>query len=180
MMRQPSLLARRYARAYLNLYGQSWTDDDIRHVYDAVQFFEQHTDMISYASMPSMPYDVVLGFLQQILKQFDIPYSVERLFKLLMQHKRISMLIEVMRALVYEYYKAHHIDLWDVISSHSLTEDQVATIKKYLGLKTGKTIKTIERIDKRLIAGICLQSATLSFEDSIRKQLDAVMIKDLS
>ena len=95
-------------------------------------------------------------------------------------HKRLVMLADVVKAIHYEYKKRHNIVSWDIISSHLLTDGQLKVIQKYLERKTDKIIEMRSVVDERLIAGICLQSSTLSWEQSIRKKLCAIMsLKDV-
>ena len=178
MIQQPSLLATKYARAYLNVFGGSWTFDTKT---DAMlMFLKKHHSLLSYNMLSSIDHPATHKIFTELVLRFNLPESFKKLLNLLLLHKRLVMLADVVKAIHYEYKKRHNIVSWDIISSHLLTDGQLKVIQKYLERKTDKIIEMRSVVDERLIAGICLQSSTLSWEQSIRKKLCAIMsLKDV-
>jgi F-type H+-transporting ATPase subunit delta len=174
MIMQPSLLARKYASAYLNYYGTQWSLDVYKQVAKLADFLQENPVVVEYLTMASTSPEMMKNLFEQLITRFNLPSNLIKLFNLIWRHKRQPLLSQVTAALCYEYRKMYGIEVWTVSSSHFLTDGQIESIKQDLARRTGKTIEIKTKQDKQLIAGIRLQSDTLAFEHSISKQLHAV------
>ena len=63
-----------------------------------------------------------------------------------------------------------------ISSSHDITQQDLDAIERFLVNQTGLSIIYTYAIDKKLIAGIRLQSNTLLWECSINKQLTQIKL----
>lgn len=180
MIAHPSLLARKYAYAYLNRYGAEWSFDTYQRLSELADFLQQHHAAVDYFTIAATSQEIIQRLFEQLIARFEMPESLRKLFNLLWKHKRLFILSEVMAALCYEYRKKYGIQVWTISSSHPLSNEQIEIIKKQLARRTGKIIEINIEHDAQLIAGIRLQSDTLAFEHSINKQLQVVMaLKDI-
>ncbi|MGB8366998.1 MAG: F0F1 ATP synthase subunit delta, partial [Candidatus Babeliales bacterium] len=96
---------------------------------------------------------------------------VQKLLELLLNDNRAFLICDVLYyvCLLYRQYK--NITKFAMISSHLLSEEDKKIIKHFLMQMTEQDIMYTTKIDKKLIAGIRLQSDTLLWEYSIRQRL---------
>jgi len=64
--------------------------------------------------------------------------------------------------------------IFNITSSHHLDISDLEIIEKFLAFKTGKKIISHHNLNKKLIAGIRLESNTLLWEYSIYKQCETL------
>jgi F0F1-type ATP synthase delta subunit len=175
MICQPSLLARKYARAYLAVFGKKFSEQELSKLEELKKFLHENRALSLYA-IATESTTTLQHFFDLLTSTFGLPKSIERLCALLERDRRLFMLKEVIGAISYEYKRQQGIVVWDITSSQHLSPEQLVVIKKYLAQKTGTSIEVEVSVDPALIAGLRFQSEALLWEDSLRKQLAAVML----
>lgn len=168
------LLARKYAQAYYQTLGHSFTYEDYEHVRIFERFISSRERSLVLLSVPALTDHEKREALERLSDLYALPVSLHALWALLVAHKRIFLIPHCLKELAMLFEQAHGIERFVIMSSHELDEEGLALIKAYLGDATKKTIKETVVIDKRLVAGIRLQSNNHIWEYSVRKQLRAL------
>lgn len=165
------LTARKYAQAFLNLFIDSVTPEIYSNLIVLRAFLRSHRNAIIYFSLPHIATEAKIQLLDTLGEKLKPSEPVKKLFETLIRHNRAQILPEVLNKIC-EYYRARkNIVLFDIESSHVLDKQSVATLEKFLACNTGKNIVSTQHINQDLIAGLRLQSDTMLWEYSIRKQV---------
>jgi ATP synthase F1 delta subunit len=168
------VLAKKYAQAFLNVRGHPLAPDTSAHSEQFVLFMRQRKKALFYVQLALLDDRLKKESLLKVLEQFKLDTLLEKLVDILIAHRRLFLLPEVVDFIVQiSNEQLHKID-FKVESSHELTHEQLHELKKFLASQTGKQITLLPRIDTTLIAGIRLISTTFEWERSIRKQLRAL------
>ncbi|MFC1845688.1 ATP synthase F1 subunit delta [Candidatus Dependentiae bacterium] len=171
-MKPETVVARNYATAFLNSYIDEISVDDFSAVRQVLTFWESNRGITSLLDMPGLSVDEKMDGVKQLLKKLSAPPSLGELIFLLIRHKRVFLIKDVLAQVCSLYKRKKDILFFTISSAHQLLDDELSSIKQFLERKTGKTILYECAIDKDLIAGIRCQSETLVWEHSVRKQLD--------
>lgn len=153
-----SIIAKRYALAYLNLYIDKLTDKDILDFRQAYFFLHNNKDILT---LPS------------ITLSDKLPLNLRALFLLVVKKRREYLLPFVLKEIVSAYQAKKKVIIFDISSADNLDKKDEEIILEFLHKNTGNKILPIYKIDKKLIAGIKIQSDTYYWEYSIKKQLEA-------
>ena len=164
-------VAHTYAKAFLNVFGASLTQEMIHNISQAAQFLYEHRRALFLLKVPIIPESVKKRGVKELTDRFDLPASIEQLFDLLLKRKRASLFAAVCQEIVREYNKRHHHETVVVASSCPLTEQQKKKIMRFANAQFPGTKKYIFKIDTTLIAGIKIMSDTLMWESSIDNYL---------
>jgi len=164
-----AIVAKKYAQAFINVFLDTLSLQD----YDNIQQASKNINkqILFFLRLPALDYTVRKDALIMLSKRFNLPPPVQKLLLLLLKDNRAFLVCEVLHyvCLLYRQYK--HITEFAIMSSHPLTVDDRGIIKHFLAQMTGQDIMYTYKIDKKLIAGIRLQSDTLLWEYSIRQRL---------
>lgn len=169
-----SVLAKKYAQAFLNTYPHAITSVEYESLIKAVDHLEKQKAFFLILSVPTLTFDQRLSALHQQLKPFHLPNEIDRLLKLLLTQHRIALLPDILKQIIIVYEQWHTIMEFRISCSRSLTHNQESTLQRFISQKTGYHVKSKTIIDPTLIAGLRLQSNTLMWEYSITKQLRTI------
>lgn len=166
-----SLIAKKYAQAFLNLSIEKFDDQDILKIRIAYDFLTNNNQVFYSLSLPNIALSVKTKFIDVFLKKFDLNFELKGLFLLLLKDNRINLVKEVLKSIVNIYQLKKNIMIFDISSSYKLDNNDKDIILEFLQKNTDKKILPIYKIDKNLVAGIKLQSGSYLWEYSINKQL---------
>lgn len=171
-MNPETVVSRNYAIAFLNLYGDNISLSDFVAIRKLLSFWQSNREVNAIFDMPGLSTDKKMEMVHQLLEKFSAPFFLGKLIFLLIEHKRVFLIKDVLVQLCQLYKEKKDILFFTISSAHQLLDDELGSIKQFLERKTGKSILYECAIDKNLIAGIRCQSETLVWEHSVRKQLD--------
>lgn len=166
-----SLLARRYACAFLNVYGRKYTREDIQHLEQLSRYFSEHKDALFYLKLSCIKPTIKKSILLNIFAHYTIKNYFDKLLDLLIMHNRLFMIIDVLYSIIQVYKERNHVIAWDIKSAIPLDTDDLKILYQFLESKTGMNAEYTFHVDKKLVAGIRIQSATLLWEHSVSQQL---------
>ncbi len=166
------VIARNYAVAFINSFIDDISEQDFLAMQDALAFWEENRKTFYFLEAPAFDAAKKISILNEVLEKLYAPESLKELFALLVRHKRVLLIRDVLREICALYKKRKNILFFTISSVHELHDDELDLIKQFLKNKTGKTILCTCVIDKSLIAGIRCRSETVEWEYSVRKQLD--------
>ncbi len=172
-----SVVAKKYAQAFLNVFDKQITYEDFTHFCSAAEFFTHHKQLLFFLSWPVINAELKVKALKEALKVFKLDKPCyHQLIDLLAAHKRTFLIMEVLKQLCAQYKIRHNIMTFSIRSSHELDKEDLDILSQFLVNLTAKDIIYDYAIEKKLIAGIRLQSNTLLWECSINKQLTQIKL----
>lgn len=171
---QRSLLARRYAQAYLNIFGKQYTREHIKLVEDLIYFLRTHKEALFYLKLSCIKSSVKKNILSNTFARYGLKDNFDKLLDILIEHKRLFMIFDVLSSIVDEYKKRNTIGEWLIKSASPLQSQDLEIVYQFLEKKTGMRAEYTYKTDPSLIAGIRLQSSTLLWEHSASAQLKKI------
>jgi ATP synthase F1 delta subunit len=167
-----TMIARKYAEAYLNLYADSISLEDFFALQSIESFLAKHESVLFFLSLSYILPSIKRDYLDKLRIRFGVPESFNQLTRVLIEQKRGFLLDAILRQVDTSYRRRKKILFFTISSSPALTSEQIKNIQGFLAHMTGCVIMYKYTVDKTLIAGIRLQADTVLWEYSIRKQLD--------
>lgn len=168
-------IIRKYAVAYLHVFGDDFTQADMVQCRRAAEFLKAHRRALFLLKVPLISLEIKKEGLKDFVKKFELPHSMMALVNLLLEHKRAFLLANILLAIIDIYKETNHIHLVTVSSSIALDAQQQKAIEQFLGAQVSGTLLYSYDVDKKLIAGIRLQSDTVLWERSINKRLREIV-----
>lgn len=165
------VLARRYARALVTVTGDQLSIDDCIALHRAAVLLRQHRNWLGFFEAPSMTEHQRERMIILMQERLQVPFACEKLVCLLLKHRRMILLPEVLDTIAELYFQEHNVELFTVSSAPELSMQQLECVREFLARATGRQIMYTYRTDKTLIAGIRAQSLTALWEYSLAKKL---------
>jgi ATP synthase F1 delta subunit len=175
MMITLEAVAKKYAQAFVHVYG----NDLSLEVLDQLRLFEDflatQRGMLLALTLAALSPEVHDQIVKKIVQQFQLPAHVERLVKLLIQHKRLVLLRPVLKYIRKMYAMQQGVMDVAIGSSHPLDMAQKQHLCAFAQAMSGaKKIKASFVLMPEMISGIRIKSDTYLWEQSIRKLLHHV------
>jgi len=173
-MNNKNIIAQKYAKAFLNLYEDQVSIQDLNGIRKLEFFFQNHKKVIYFLSIPNILPETKEKLLGELFKEFNLDVLLKPLIHLLSGSKRLFLIDDILKHIKLLYKEQKNIMAFNISSSHEISNQDLEIIKNFLAYKTRKTILSRYNIDKNLVAGIRLQSNTLLWEYSILKQCETL------
>lgn len=169
-MRQ-SLLAKKYAQSFFNIFGATLKNEDIEQIRNLSKWLDENRQLLLY-----IHYEGSQDMLQKLHKVCqEFCGGLVPLIELLAEEKRVILLPQVLQWLEEVFAQYHGIEYVTIESAVALADDDLKKLITYFEQKTGKKAVYTVKENKELIAGIRLYSAHYYFENSIRAKLQALL-----
>lgn len=170
-MEQQVRLSKKYAQAVFNLFGSSFSRDDIARIHTIVSFLEQHKKALFFLRLSHIDIEIKVRALDELMADISDKKPFMALIRLLLHENRGHLIYQTLREIVVLYYAAQNIMPCAISSSHPLSQEELHKVEQFLARQTGSDIIYTYSRDTSLIAGLRVQSKTVLWEHSIRKQL---------
>lgn len=164
-------VAKKYAHAYLNVFGEDHSFQDFCSMWRAAQFLSEHHSLLFYLSLPMIHEIDKKRFIDLFFEKFHLFDSLKKLFYLLLKNKQIFLAGDTLRDIYGLYKIKHKISDLQVTSSSDLLEEEIEEIKQFFIKLSGQQVVVHYSINPSLIAGVRLQSEYFLWEYSIAQQL---------
>jgi len=164
-------LAYKYAIAFLNVYNDRLTFNDIERIEKAACFLQEHPRALFLLQVQLIKRSIKEQGLRQMARRYGLTQAIDHLFSLLLEHNRAYMVADVLKAIVYQYQKRNTIMRFMVSSSLPLTEAERHQVEQFIDRQLPGTHYYAYKVDQTLIAGIRIASDTIIWEFSIDKSL---------
>lgn len=181
MNRKAERLARKYARAFLNLYINKLTQNQYEAFLNVHDILVQQKKVLFFLGLAMIPDELKHQALEKLFIPFDCGAQFHRLVLLLLESQRIHLLPLVLNGIIQGYREAHGIVHVFAATSHTLTDTQVqalgAFFKELLNAQRAahtRQVTTVQfetKVTPQLIAGLKVQGDNFLWEYSIDKQL---------
>lgn len=164
-------IAKKYARAFLNVFADTISAKQFELICVFAQFLASHRRALFVLGLPHISQDKKLEIVDWLVQQFKLPKELKKLLILLIKSGKAQLMHEVIEQVCEQYQLLNHIEPFEISSSHELKPAQLKEITAILERATKKTVPYSYRVDKNLIAGLRAQSKNSLWEYSIAKQL---------
>lgn len=155
----------------MNVCAEAIDPQDLNAMEALIDYLKKYKRAFFYMNVPQIPQELKLNVFTQLCAYFNLSGCFNRLVKLLLQHKRIYLLPDVLEYILRAYKEKMGTIDFTIASSHELTDTEKEFFINFLTRKTGKKINYKVILDPSLIMGVKLFSRTLSWEYSIRQKL---------
>ncbi|MBD3231849.1 hypothetical protein GF322_04270 [Candidatus Dependentiae bacterium] len=166
-----NIIAKKYAVAFLNLFFDQITEVYINRLFRLKDFLKKNKLFYIYLRIPTISYLVKQKALNRLAQYFEFNKPLKRLMFLLLDQGRIDILDKVIEKIIIVYRQKKNIEMFKIFSSHEIAELEKKHVIKFIKHIAKGDIITKFMIDKKLIAGLRIQSNTFLWERSIAKQL---------
>lgn len=171
MRKVETILIRRYAQAFFNVYKKQFSIQDCAVIQKAIAYLSHNKTWAIFFDFPPLSDEKQRLMLDRLVDYLDLSKPFFMLGMLLANHKRITILPEVLAAIIDLIMKAHNTIALTISSYPRLNEQQTKAIIDFLHKKTGNHILPTYTLDPSLIAGIRAQGTTLLWEYSLHQKL---------
>lgn len=176
MLLRRQTLARKYAKAFINLHRNKLSARSFSHLQALSDFCESNKKFFIFLSISSIPYESKKKALDRMASVLKLEPFTEQLLIVLLEKRRFHILNLVIRDIIELYKELAHITSFTIFTSHELGDTQKEKIITFIqtAVTPETTIKTTFSIDRNLISGIRIKSNTLYWEYSLAQQLIAL------
>ncbi len=165
------ILAKKYAKAFINLFSNQINDDIAERVRALASYLYEHRRALLYVQITKLDGDATRKKFDTLFTSSGVDHIFASLIDMLLVDRRIFLLPRIMNFIYLFYLEKHSIMDFTIESAVDLDNQELMVIKKFLEDQTGKHIRYRLIRNANLIAGIRVYSDTLYFEQSIRKYL---------
>lgn len=173
---QESKVAKKYALAYMNVFGDLMTEQDYEAVKRAARSLKKNKRLIFFWRLTVIDPVIKALSVEQIGKKYLLSPSIKKLCYLLIERSQLFLIPELFAIIEALYCQRHSIENFVITSACDLAEDEKSTIVHYLATSTQKNIAYSCAVNKNLIAGFRMQSNFFLWEYSIRKNLHLLQL----
>lgn len=170
------IIAKKYAVAFLNVFGKSISEESLQHIAHLEKAITAtHKKFLVLLSIPILSPAVKKHVIDEIATYFKLNTAFIQLMNTLIAHKRVHLLDQIIKHIINEYQKIHHLDVFTIEVSHALQEQEKTRIINFIkNFMPQHTIKTEFKVQPKLISGMRIKSDTFLWEQSIQKRLQLV------
>jgi len=169
-----SKLAKKYAIAFLNIYIKECTANYIERIAFFADFVMKNRLFQATLNIPSLSKKKKDLMIELVAQKFHLPKSIKILSFLLLKEKRIDLLGEILKKILFIHKQHAHLHHFIITSSHELTPQEQTKVIAFIKKQSHNHITTSFIIDASLISGIRIEGNTFKWERSIVKQLRAI------
>lgn len=165
------ILVRKYARAFIGVFGNQLTVKNLESCLTAQQNLARIKQLDFFLKMPFISDQIKKDALASQVKTSGLPASFIALLDLLVEHKRTFLLGPILGMIRSMGMQLTNTACFTIASSDELTQQQYADLESFLHDRTGCTILTKKIIDPTLLAGIAMKSDTFAWEHSLKQYI---------
>lgn len=176
MRKDPSLIiSKKYAQAFLDLFIDQLSRDDIAIVERISIFLNDHQRILFFFKISVISDEKKRSLVSQWLTHEKAPQPLFTLIDLLINHKRLSLVGYVLQFIVALYKERKGIMGLVVTTSHYVSAEEKKVVQNFAAHQLPeKKLEYSYTIDPTLLLGIVLQSDTVRWETSLRKLLQEI------
>jgi len=139
-----------------------------------LDLYDGRKDLRDALTSPFLSPDRKAGILAGILKKLRSGEKASRLLTLLLNHKRLDILGDVIRALPETWNDKLGILTFEVMSVVPMTDGQKKRLRRELERIERKPVSLTFKIDPDIVGGLALRRGNIVYDVSIRGNLEAM------
>jgi ATP synthase F1 delta subunit len=166
------MMARKYAVAFCNVYGDQLTHDFIHHLRAFASVIALRRGILVYLMLKTLSHDQKEAMIERLMQHYSLSIPFRHLVVMLYRHRRLALLSLIIRKITKIYWKRHSVELVTVTTSHALQDEQKRRIVAFVQqCAQVKAIKADFSVVPDLISGIRIKGDAWIWERSIRAVL---------
>ena len=168
-------LAGRYAVALFELASEDGVVSPVESDLDTLAAaLDQSSDLVGLTTNPQLGRKAKMAAIEDVAKLLELNPLPRRFLGVLAENRRLAELPRMIRAFR-EIAAAQRGEVSaQVISAHPLAEDQIASLKKKLTAREGRTVKLTHSVDPDMLGGLIVTIGSRRIDGSIRTRLNAL------
>jgi len=166
-----SLIARRYAQAFIHCFSPLFSSDIIDTLHETSLVLEKQKKQFFFIDLFFMRTSEQKAVEKTIVEQLPPIPAMQQLVHLLMVDKRLALLPRVIKYVTQLLLQQQRIMPITIETFPELREQEKEQLISAFSRKIGYQLRPTFVVNKNLIAGIKMKSATLLWEQSIDQQL---------
>ena len=166
-----SKIAKKYAIAFLHVYSKECTPAYMETLFTFSSFLEKNKIFQATLAIPSLKKSVKSELIELVSEKLQLSNGTKKLIVLLLKSKRIDLLNEIIKKILFLYQRREKKYQFAVTTSHPLNEQEEKVVLSFISSQVTNHIHASFAVDKSLISGIKIEGKTLLWERSIAKQL---------
>jgi F-type H+-transporting ATPase subunit delta len=171
-----NILACRYAQAFINVFLDKLSPEDINAIDCTARYLAEHARIIFLLTVPALDDSKKKQAIEQLCAQFNVSEQVKKFMFVLIDHKRAVLLALALRCIVVLYKKEKNILTFSITTAQEVDKNELSVMQQFLARQTGSDIVYTHKVDPTLIAGVRMQSNFYVWEHSVKKHLHAMRL----
>lgn len=167
-----SILARKYAIAFMEVVDGQFDDTEFTRVEELKNFLRVNKTILFFLNLSLINRKDVVAALDLLYKNFKTHEICKRLTLLLVKQRRALILPDILHHIGDVYKIRTNSVFFDVTTSQAVDKEGLRAMISFIERKTSKRVLYEHAVDKNLIAGVKLQSDTLAWEYSVKRRLE--------
>ena len=169
---QESLIARRYAKAFVALAAEQKKLDKVAGDIDSLMSLQSDKNFAGFLKNRSIERDTQLNVMRSLSKKMKLDSLTTNYLGTIIENGRLVILPEVLEASAQAVADQQGEVQATVTSARALTDKEVADLKKALKTATGQDIDVTLKHDERLIGGLKIQVGSLLIDQTVKTRLE--------
>ena len=169
-------LANKYAIAFLNVFMSELTPQSVTDINNAVNFLLENHRLLFLLQLPMISSKTKKQGIEILCQKLSLPTCITQLCNILIDARRLFLMSDIFPKIYTRYFKRVRILNFTFSSYPVIEPGSCEQLKEFLADKTGYDIMYTYKEDKKLIAGIRLQSDTYLWEHSLAQQLKRLQL----
>ena len=169
---QESLIARRYAKAFVALAAEQKKLDKVAGDIDSLMSLQSDKNFAGFLKNRSIERDAQLNVMRSLSKKMKLDSLTTNYLGTIIENGRLVILPEILDASAQAVADQQGEVQATVTSARALTDKQVADLKKALKTATGQDIDVTLKHDESLIGGLKIQVGSLLIDQTVKTRLE--------
>lgn len=166
----------RYARAFVDVVLEAHLDANktLQELHSIANAAQTSLDLRRVWESPAIPAEQKRAILDAIVAREGISRPVRNFIAVLIDHRRITLLEEVIRDFELELYARLGFSEADIISARDLSEPERRALEVRVEELTGKKVRARYSRDQSLLGGAVVKLGSTIYDGSIKGQLERI------
>lgn len=171
-----SVISGRYARAFVDVVLEAHLDANraLQELHAIEAAAQTSLDLRRVWESPAIPAEQKRGILDAIVAREGISRPVRNFIAVLIDHRRITLLSQVIRDFELELYARLGFSEADIVSARDLSEPERRSLENRVQNLTGKKVRARYSRDESLIGGAVVKLGSTIYDGSIKGQLERI------
>lgn len=168
------LITKKYATAFLNVFSDQITGANLEGWIKLKNFLSKNKFFYIYLRIPTISYLTKQKALIRVAQALNLQKPMIKIMFVLLDHGRIEMLDNVLKNIIILYRQKINTKLFKVTSPYDLNNSEQLVVQEFIKSIASCNVDAEFVVDKKLIAGLRIQSSTFLWERSVAKQLRGI------
>lgn len=175
MKKGSEAVARRYARALLDVAGEKGEGDALRAELERLAaLYTESSELRLVLLHPAIPTEKKTALIAALSPRGRPSDLLQRLIALLVERDRVELLSLIARAYVRLWNAQRGVVEAEAVSAGALDETEARAVAAAAGRAMGKQVELRQRVDPSLMGGLLLRMEGRIYDGSVRARLRAL------